>query len=94
MNRIDCPCKRTECERHGNCDVCKAYHHGKTSGKSLTRCEKLVQCLQINWTLYLSKFPSAALSSVDVATATPPSSVLQNENLSCTYSPVIWKTLY
>ncbi len=41
MNHIDCPCKRTECERHGNCDVCKAYHHGKTSGKSLTRCEKL-----------------------------------------------------
>lgn len=41
MNYIDCPCKRTECERHGNCDVCKAYHHGKTSGKSLTRCEKL-----------------------------------------------------
>lgn len=60
MNRIDCPCKRTECERHGNCDACKAYHHGKTSGKLLTRCEKLVQCLQINWTLYLSKFPSAA----------------------------------
>ena len=32
---------------------------------------------------YLYKFSSAALSSIDVATATPHSSALQTENLSC-----------
>ena len=48
----------------------------------------LVLRLQINQTLYLFKFPSATLSSVDVATATPPSSALQNENLYCAYSLV------
>ena len=56
--------------------------------------ERLVQRLQINRTIYLPKFPSASLSSVGVATATPPSSALQHENLFCVYSPIIWKTLY
>lgn len=32
---------------------------------------------------HLTKFPSAALSSIDVATATPHSSALQTENLFC-----------
>lgn len=41
MNNITCPCKRTKCERYGNCDECRAYHHNKNSGKTLTRCEKL-----------------------------------------------------
>ncbi len=63
-------------------------------GYELATRVTLVYRLQINRTLYLSKFPSAALSSVGVATATPPFSALQNENLSCAYSPVIWKTLY
>ena len=41
MSNMNCPCKRTKCERHGNCAECRAYHHGKSSGISLTRCEKL-----------------------------------------------------
>lgn len=40
-NNTACPCKRTGCERHGKCDECREYHHSKSSGKSLTRCEKL-----------------------------------------------------
>ncbi len=36
-----------------------------------------------NRTFHLSKFPSAALSSISVATATLHSSALQAENLSC-----------
>ncbi|NLC78620.1 MAG: hypothetical protein GX683_02685 [Ruminococcaceae bacterium] len=34
-----CPCKRTECERHGNCAACRARHHGDPR-KPLTSCEK------------------------------------------------------
>ena len=41
MNNTNCPCKRTKCERHGDCDKCREYHHNKHSKKSLTRCEKL-----------------------------------------------------
>ena len=37
-----CPCKRTDCLRHGDCTACREYHH--TSGhKPLTRCEMLAQ---------------------------------------------------
>ena len=35
-----CPCKRKKCERHGNCDACRAHHHD-SSRKSLTACERL-----------------------------------------------------
>lgn len=41
MENTACPCKRTKCERHGNCAACRAYHHALTGRKSLTRCEKL-----------------------------------------------------
>lgn len=27
--RRDCPCKRTHCERHGNCAACREYHKTK-----------------------------------------------------------------
>ena len=43
----------------------------------------LVQPTLINRTFHWFKFPSPALSSIDVATATPHSSILQAENLSC-----------
>ena len=33
----DCPCT-SGCERHGDCEACKAYHH--SSGQK-TSCEKL-----------------------------------------------------
>ena len=23
----DCPCGETSCERHGDCEACKKYHH-------------------------------------------------------------------
>ncbi len=35
--KADCPCT-WPCERHGDCDACKAYHHGQ--GQK-TACEKL-----------------------------------------------------
>jgi hypothetical protein len=43
----------------------------------------LVPHLPNNPTLYLPEFSSAALSSVDVATATPPSSALHMKNSFC-----------
>lgn len=24
--RSDCPCKRTKCERHGQCKICREHH--------------------------------------------------------------------
>ena len=44
---------------------------------------KLVYCITDISPNNLYKFSSAALSSIDVATATPHSSALQTENLSC-----------
>ena len=41
MDYIECPCKKVKCDRYGNCDEYKKYHHNKNSRKSLTRCEKL-----------------------------------------------------
>ncbi len=26
MNPVACPCKKVKCERHGNCEACRAYH--------------------------------------------------------------------
>ena len=43
----------------------------------------LVYCITDISPNNLYKFSSAALSSIDVATATPHSSALQTENLSC-----------
>lgn len=43
----------------------------------------LVHQILTNFTLNLSKFPSATLSSIGVATATLHSSALQTESLSC-----------
>ena len=37
-----CPCKRKKCERHGNCDACRAHHHD-SSRKPLTACARLEQ---------------------------------------------------
>lgn len=37
--KINCPCKRIHCQRHGNCIACKEYHH--TDSKVLTTCERL-----------------------------------------------------
>ena len=37
MYREDCPCPKTECERHKNSDPCRAYHGAK--GK-LPYCER------------------------------------------------------
>lgn len=34
---ITCPCKKTKCERHGNCDACRAYHAGS---KRKRPCER------------------------------------------------------
>ena len=34
----DCPCTYVDCPRHGDCEACKANHHGKDQ---LTACERL-----------------------------------------------------
>lgn len=34
---VNCPCKKTKCERHGNCDACRAYH---TGSKRKRPCER------------------------------------------------------
>lgn len=39
MIRQDCPCKRTKCERHGDCDACNR-HHNLNEGKILTACDR------------------------------------------------------
>ena len=33
-----CPCKRMNCERHGDCAACRAHHSGDK--KSLPYCER------------------------------------------------------
>lgn len=38
MKNIDCPCKRTKCERYGNCDACREHHKNK---KSFAFCDRL-----------------------------------------------------
>lgn len=35
--RADCPCKRTRCQRHGDCVACREHH--KTDKKYKTYCE-------------------------------------------------------
>lgn len=32
-----CPCPKTGCSRHGNCEACREHHH---KINSLTRCER------------------------------------------------------
>lgn len=32
-----CPCQHADCERHGDCEACKGYHHAQ--GQK-TSCEK------------------------------------------------------
>lgn len=34
---VNCPCKKTKCERHGNCDACRAYH---AESKRKRPCER------------------------------------------------------
>lgn len=38
MSDNNCPCKRVNCERHGNCAECKA-HHSKSLIYPLTACQ-------------------------------------------------------
>jgi len=36
----NCPCKNVNCPNHGNCEACRANHHGRGS---LTSCERLAE---------------------------------------------------
>lgn len=36
-----CPCKRTACERHGDCAACKEHHHSSCGRYPLATCERL-----------------------------------------------------
>lgn len=38
-NKINCPCKRKNCERHGNCAECRLHHQTHTSYKG-TYCDR------------------------------------------------------
>lgn len=37
MINDNCPCKREKCERHGDCEVCRAHH---TDKKHPPYCER------------------------------------------------------
>ncbi len=37
MEKQDCPCKRTACKRHGDCEACRAHH---AESKRKLPCEK------------------------------------------------------
>lgn len=37
---LNCPCRRFNCERHGDCKVCKEHHRNLKSGM-LPTCERL-----------------------------------------------------
>lgn len=39
----DCPCTYVDCPRHGDCEACKANHHGK--GQK-TSCERLKEAAE------------------------------------------------
>lgn len=41
MINEDCPCKRLQCERHGNCLACRTHHAEKK--KYLPACDRLKQ---------------------------------------------------
>ena len=58
----------------------KNYYSTKTNEKWM---QALVHRIISNWLLDLSDFSSAALSSIDVATATPHSSALHMKQSSC-----------
>ena len=36
----NCPCKKLECERHGDCAACKE-HHRSVKKKVIPECERL-----------------------------------------------------
>ncbi|WMC91071.1 helix-turn-helix domain-containing protein [Kineothrix sp. MB12-C1] len=40
MENKDCPCKRTKCKRHGNCDACRE-HHQLSKHQSFPACERI-----------------------------------------------------
>ena len=35
-----CPCKKTDCERHGDCAACMAHHHDPQH-ETKTECDRL-----------------------------------------------------
>lgn len=37
MVKEDCPCKKKNCKRHGDCDACRAYH---AKSKRKRPCER------------------------------------------------------
>lgn len=39
-NNENCPCKRTACKRHGDCQACRE-HHSSSQRKLLPTCDRL-----------------------------------------------------
>ena len=37
MNQVDCPCKRTDCPQHGDCEACRAHHQGSRRSRPCER---------------------------------------------------------
>ncbi len=40
MINAQCPCKKTTCKRHGDCEACKEFHK-YPPGKPSTACERI-----------------------------------------------------
>ena len=41
MNNVNCPCKKTKCVRHGNCEECRKHHAGSKRKRPCERKRKL-----------------------------------------------------
>lgn len=44
-DKENCPCKRVNCVRYGDCEACRK-HHSSMDKKELTSCERLEKKLQ------------------------------------------------
>ena len=40
MKNENCPCKRINCKRHGDCVACKEHHHNHHPIYKTTTCER------------------------------------------------------
>ncbi len=45
-NNENCSCKRTKCERHGDCDACRLHH--TNDKKNVPACDRIKKKLEHN----------------------------------------------
>lgn len=41
MDKVNCPCKKRKCVRHGNCEECRKHHAESKSPRPCERKRKL-----------------------------------------------------